>query len=185
MHTMDVDEENNGDGGLNVQDIDAYWLQREVAKAFGDAVKKDERLSQKLAEEVLKTLEVRRPEMSSHLRRSTPPFLVCRVGEPSLSRPVGWRRSAALHRRCCVPPLDSRSRGTTATPQSGEEHDIENNLVLLLDMDKFALVKLLLKNRLKIVWCTRLARAQNEEEVWSSTGFHLLAASFRHAGRFA
>lgn len=50
-------------------------------------------------------------------------------------------------------------------PQSGEEADIENNLVLLLDMDKFALVKLLLKNRLKIVWCTRLARAQNEEEV--------------------
>jgi pre-mRNA-splicing helicase BRR2 len=49
--------------------------------------------------------------------------------------------------------------------QSGEEADIENNLVLLLDMDKFALVKLLLKNRLKIVWCTRLARAQNEEEV--------------------
>lgn len=35
-----------------LQDIDAYWLQREVAKAFGDAVKKDERLSQKLAEEV-------------------------------------------------------------------------------------------------------------------------------------
>jgi hypothetical protein len=60
MHTMDVDADGDeDDGGINVQDIDAYWLQREVAKAFGDAVKKDERLSQKLAEEVLSTLEVR------------------------------------------------------------------------------------------------------------------------------
>lgn len=60
MHTMDVDADgDDDDGGINVQDIDAYWLQREVAKAFGDAVKKDERLSQKLAEEVLSTLEVR------------------------------------------------------------------------------------------------------------------------------
>ena len=31
---------------------------------------------------------------------------------------------------------------------------------MLLDFDKFELIKLLLKNRIKIVWCTRLARAQ-------------------------
>ena len=59
LTTMDVDAGEEGEeGGLNVMDIDAYWLQREVAKAFGDAVKKDERLSQKLADEVFKTLEV-------------------------------------------------------------------------------------------------------------------------------
>lgn len=33
-----------------------------------------------------------------------------------------------------------------------------------LDFDKFELIKQLLRNRLKIVWCTRLERAENEEE---------------------
>jgi pre-mRNA-splicing helicase BRR2 len=31
----------------------------------------------------------------------------------------------------------------------------ENKLVLLLDYDKFEFIKVLLKNRAKIVWCTR------------------------------
>lgn len=51
------------------------------------------------------------------------------------------------------------------TLETSEDVDIENNLVLLLDVDKFALVKVLLKNRSKIIWCTRLARAQDEAEV--------------------
>lgn len=33
-----------------------------------------------------------------------------------------------------------------------------------LDFDKFELIKELLKNRVKIVWCTRLQRAQAEDE---------------------
>jgi pre-mRNA-splicing helicase BRR2 len=85
-------------GGLNVQDIDAYWLQRAIAKAHGDI---DPQASQKLAEEVLAMLR----------------------GEE-------------------------------------DERDVENKLVLLLDYDKFDLIKTLLRNRLKIVWCTRLARAE-------------------------
>ena len=34
----------------------------------------------------------------------------------------------------------------------------------LLEYDQFALVKELTQNRLTIVWCTRLARAENEAE---------------------
>ena len=34
----------------------------------------------------------------------------------------------------------------------------------LLDFDKFDLIKELLRNRLKIVWCTRRERAQSEDE---------------------
>ena len=40
----------------------------------------------------------------------------------------------------------------------------ETHLVDLLDFDKFALIKMLVQNRLKIVWCMRLNRAQNDEE---------------------
>jgi len=40
----------------------------------------------------------------------------------------------------------------------------ENKLVLLLDYDKFNFIKLLLRNRLKVVWCTKLARAADDEE---------------------
>ena len=41
---------------------------------------------------------------------------------------------------------------------------MENALVALLDFDKFDLIKDLLRNRLKIVWCTRRERAQSEDE---------------------
>lgn len=84
-----------------MQDIDAYWLQRQVAQAFGEI---DPQQAQKLAEEVLSTLE----------------------GE--------------------------------------DERDIENRLVILLDYDKFDLIKKLMGNRLRVVWCTRLARAKDDEE---------------------
>ena len=47
---------------------------------------------------------------------------------------------------------------------AGEDlHDIENQLVLALDYSNFELIKLLLKNRKKVVWCTRLARAQGDD----------------------
>lgn len=40
----------------------------------------------------------------------------------------------------------------------------ENRLVLLLDYDKFEFIKLLLENRAKVLYCTRLKQAQDEKE---------------------
>lgn len=99
MGGQDDEEMEEADEGLNVQDIDAYWLQRKISQAHGDI---DPQQSQKLAEEVLSTLA------------------------------------------------------------EGDDRDVENRLVMLLDYDKFDLIKLLLRNRLKVVWCTRLARAEDE-----------------------
>ena len=48
--------------------------------------------------------------------------------------------------------------------QGDDDRDVETQLVQQLDFDKFDLIKELLKNRLKIVWCTRLQRAQAEDE---------------------
>ncbi|KAH9611678.1 hypothetical protein KSS87_017396 [Heliosperma pusillum] len=45
----------------------------------------------------------------------------------------------------------------------GDDREAENKLLVHLDFDKFSLVKYLLRNRRKIVWCTRLARAEDEE----------------------
>ena len=97
---LDDDDMQNANQGLavNVQDIDAYWLQRKMSQAYGDID------AQKLAEDILKV-----------------------IGE-------------------------------------GDDRDVENRLVMLLDYEKFDLIKLLLRNRLKIVWCTRLARAEDQEQ---------------------
>ena len=89
------------DDGLPVQSIDAYWLQRELEKAFPG---KQPAECQALSEEVLGALD------------------------------------------------------------EADAREAENKLVLLLDFSHFDLVKLLLSNRLKIVWCTRLARATSEDE---------------------
>ena len=43
--------------------------------------------------------------------------------------------------------------------------DCENSLMELFDYDKFELVQILTKNRDAVVWCTRLARADDEEKV--------------------
>eukprot|EP01018_Ginkgo_biloba_P013775 Gb_27895 [translate_table: standard] len=101
MGGIDDDDMEEADEGLNVQDIDAYWLQRKISQAYSEI---DPQHSQKLAEEVLKILA------------------------------------------------------------EGDDRDVENRLVMLLDYDKFDLIKLLLRNRLKIVWCTRLARAEDQKE---------------------
>lgn len=45
-----------------------------------------------------------------------------------------------------------------------EERAVENKLVLLLDFDKFDFIKVLLKNRAKVFFCTRLRQAQSESE---------------------
>ncbi len=43
---------------------------------------------------------------------------------------------------------------------SSDQRSIENELVLALGFEQFELIKELIKNRLRIVWCTRLSRAQ-------------------------
>eukprot|EP01113_Clastostelium_recurvatum_P015961 TRINITY_DN1902_c1_g1_i1.p1 TRINITY_DN1902_c1_g1~~TRINITY_DN1902_c1_g1_i1.p1 ORF type:complete len:2154 (-),score=847.63 TRINITY_DN1902_c1_g1_i1:92-6553(-) len=45
-----------------------------------------------------------------------------------------------------------------------DEGQAENELVLLLGFDQFETVKLLLRNRFKIVYCVKLARASNDQE---------------------
>lgn len=101
MGGIDDDDIEEADEGLNVQDIDAYWLQRKISQAYGNI---DPQQSQKLAEEVLKMLA------------------------------------------------------------EGDDREVENRLVMLLDYNKFDLIKLLIRNRLKVVWCTRLARAEDDAE---------------------
>eukprot|EP00898_Chlorokybus_atmophyticus_P007000 jgi/Chlat1/7300/Chrsp58S06941 len=104
MQMAGVDDDDGGGedkDGINVLDIDAYWLQREISKAFGTI---DPQASQKLSEEVMATLS------------------------------------------------------------EGDDREVENRLVVLLDYDKFDLIKKLLKNRKRVVWCTKLARSENEEE---------------------
>ncbi|KAG2296108.1 hypothetical protein Bca52824_042777 [Brassica carinata] len=46
----------------------------------------------------------------------------------------------------------------------GSDWDVENKLLMHLQFEKFSLVKFLLQNRHKVVWCTRLARARDQEE---------------------
>ncbi|CAA3010416.1 D -box ATP-dependent RNA helicase D 12-like [Olea europaea subsp. europaea] len=87
---------------LNVQDIDAYWLQRKISQAYDQQI--DPQQSQKLAEEVLKILA------------------------------------------------------------EGDDHEVETKLLVHLQFDKFSLIKYLLWNPLKVVLCTRLARAEDQEE---------------------
>ncbi|CAL4954921.1 unnamed protein product [Urochloa decumbens] len=102
---LDDDDMQNANQGLavNVQDIDAYWLQRKISQAYGDGGI-DAQQSQKVAEEILKIIA------------------------------------------------------------EGDDRDVENRLLMLLDYKKFDLIKLLLLNRLKIFWCTRLVRAEDQEQ---------------------
>jgi len=50
------------------------------------------------------------------------------------------------------------------TLQIADERTCENKLVVLLDFDKFEFIKVLMKNRAKIFYCTRLKQAQTDEE---------------------
>lgn len=84
---------------INVHDIDAHWIQRELAKYYPDASE-----AQSLASQIFNALN------------------------------------------------------------ESDERACENQLVLLLQFDKFDLIKLLLHNRKKILFCTRLKRAGSDEE---------------------
>ena len=46
----------------------------------------------------------------------------------------------------------------------GDDRGVEDKLLMHLQYEKFCLVKFLLRNRFKVVWCTRLARAEDQEE---------------------
>ncbi|KAK1409041.1 hypothetical protein QVD17_41306 [Tagetes erecta] len=48
--------------------------------------------------------------------------------------------------------------------QGVDDLEVETKLLVHLQFDKFSLIKYLLRNRLKIVWCTRLARAEDQEQ---------------------
>jgi len=48
--------------------------------------------------------------------------------------------------------------------QVSDERACENKLVVLLDFDKFDFIKLLLKNRAKVYFCSKLKQAQSDEE---------------------
>ena len=102
---LDVDAgEDLKDGGLvRVQEIDAYWLQRRITRAFGAEIEASK--SQEVAEQVLLVLS-----------------------------------SAA------------------------DQRTVENDLVMSLGFEQFDLIKDLIKNRSRIVWCTRLGRAQDDAE---------------------
>ncbi|BGP06391.1 Pre-mRNA-splicing helicase BRR2 [Rhodotorula toruloides] len=47
----------------------------------------------------------------------------------------------------------------------GNTRDVENSLMDLTDYDKFELVSTLVANREKIVWCTKLARSNDDEKM--------------------
>lgn len=127
---LDNDGQGDEDGqGLNAQEIDAYWLQRQVSKAFGGSL--DANQAQQLADDVLGVLG------SSSVRTGRG----CLRGGP-----------LALTPACLWPP------------PLQDDRDVENRLVTLLDFDKFDLIKVVLRNRTKVVWCTRLNRAQDEAE---------------------
>jgi len=84
---------------LNVHEIDAHWIQRQVGKYYEDATE-----SQLIASQVLEILS------------------------------------------------------------ESDDRTCENKLVVLLDFDKFELIKMLLKNKSKIFYCVRLKQAKNESE---------------------
>ena len=62
--------------------------------------------------------------------------------------------------------------------QKGTDRDVEAQLMHLLDFEHFELVRELLHNRFTIVWCTRLQRAQADDErqrIEASLGLPLTA----------
>lgn len=65
-------------------------------------------------------------------------------------------------------PLEAAEKTTAAMTHLASDantRDVENALMELTDYDKFALVHTLVKNRDKIVWCTKLARSDEDEKV--------------------
>ena len=47
---------------------------------------------------------------------------------------------------------------------ASDDRDCENKLVLLLGYDQFQFIKVLIKNRWTVLYCTLLAKTEGEEE---------------------
>lgn len=65
-------------------------------------------------------------------------------------------------------PLEAAEKTTTAMgllSSDANKRDVENSLMDLTDYDKFELVATLVNNREKIVWCTKLARSDDNEKM--------------------
>ncbi|KAI5476145.1 pre-mRNA-splicing helicase BRR2 [Pseudohyphozyma bogoriensis] len=65
-------------------------------------------------------------------------------------------------------PLEAAEKTTAAMTLLSSEagkRDVENDLMELTDFADFELVKTLIENREKIVWCTKLARSDADEKV--------------------
>jgi len=77
-----------------------------------------------------------------------------------------------VSRACAFGPSDAEagaqmSERVLAALDAADDREAEGALVALLDYDKFDLIKLLLHNRMAVLWCTRLARARDEAETAS------------------
>ncbi|KAF3629040.1 hypothetical protein FXO38_27907 [Capsicum annuum] len=48
--------------------------------------------------------------------------------------------------------------------QGGDDREVETNLLVHLQYEEFNLIQYLMRNRLKVVWCTLLARAEDQEK---------------------
>ncbi|EDV19743.1 uncharacterized protein TRIADDRAFT_51100 [Trichoplax adhaerens] len=94
-----LDQETSRDC-IEPRSIDAYWLQRELNKAYGDHM-----VSKKKAEEVLDILQ-----------------------------------------------------------NAGDDRECEHKLVIALGIDQFNFIRILRKNRMPVLYCTLLARAQSPAE---------------------
>ncbi|KDE06013.1 pre-mRNA splicing factor [Microbotryum lychnidis-dioicae p1A1 Lamole] len=65
-------------------------------------------------------------------------------------------------------PVEAAEKTTEAMALLSSEankRDVENSLMDLTDYDKFELVSVLIQNRDKIVWCTKLARSDENEKI--------------------
>jgi hypothetical protein len=161
---MDVDagEEGGGDGGLRVQEIDAYWLQRRVAAAFPAL---DASAAQRMAADVFGALQARLRDGGAP--RAASPRLAARraCGDawPSPSRVRYRRQSQQARAHGVTAPSHSLApllSSNHAPPTQEDEASVENKVVQLLGLDQFPLAKELLRNRAKIVWVTKLRQAQ-------------------------
>ncbi len=159
---MDVEAgEEAVDEGIPVQEIDAYWLQRKVAKAFGNL---DPNQAQKLGEDTFAALQVRVGAggglcLCVHARAVVDVDTCIECPARFDSPPPSFCPSSKSMQKDNYPP-----HPPPQTPQLPDAREVENRLVMLLDFDKFDLIKELLANRQRIVWCMRLTRAEDEAE---------------------
>ncbi|KAI8064474.1 Sec63 Brl domain-containing protein [Gongronella butleri] len=147
---LDEDEE---------EDAQPMQMQEDVAPA---AVADDDKLSTD-DEEGFKTVlpgQQRRKKQRTAASTTTNPDEVA----PHDIDAFWLQRHVATH---YADPLDAQEKTMKAFDILGDDaintRDCENELMGLFDYDKFDLVRILIKNRDPIYWCTKLARATDDE----------------------